>query len=259
MVGRARPVYAGYKPDNLDEDEADFEEDVYDPRKADLMENYTDEDDLNRMKLAEREEKAQLRLEHAKRSKAISEMEKEGYDLLYPPEEKLRLEEAREKSELRAMRSEAFELEHPNYISARGRAGKAGKRLSDFAGKILVAGSAPLRSKARRTRIKPYSMSASSAGRASISDDISLTRAIAVNDWSGSGNIMQREFFGSRDDRDLIGDRNRAVNIGSSFEMDFFGPKKKVNLLGSTNRNKELIGDRNKKINLANKKNIRYF
>ena len=115
--------------------------------------------------------------------------------------EKLR-GQAKKKAEIRGIKKETFELEHPRIVSGTKRGGKAVGRIARFTGFMAREGIArPLKRTTRRSRGRirgsrppPISVRAS--------QDISLTKAIAQNDWSGSG-LMDREFFGS-EDRDLL-------------------------------------------------------
>lgn len=62
--------------------------------------------------------------------------------------------------------------------------------------------------------------------------DISLSSGIAANDWAGEGNIMTTEFFGNRDDRDLLGNTK-----DKSWDMQIFGSQNgKTNYLGSNKK-----------------------
>lgn len=141
------------------------------------------------------------------------------------------------KSEIRGIKGEMFELEHPRIVSGEKRVGKAAGRLASFAGGLLKEGTRGIR-RTRRTKGLRTIRPTQARPRTRATDDISLTRAIAMNDWSGSQDgLMERQFFASDDhERNLLGDRNAAVNIGSNFEQDFFGEKKDIDLLGGTSK-----------------------
>ena len=184
----------------------------------------------------EEEKEKKTKKKHVDIDQRIAELEKER-------------EYAEKLSKARGIKKETFKLKHPNIVEGKQAASRAGSRLTRFAGGILMTGTRGIRSR-RRPSVRP-THTYSSRGRTSLSDDISLTRAIAINSWSGEGSgIMERDFFGhDNQDRELIRDRNPDVNIGGSFQRDFFGDKS----------NQDLIGDRDKKVNIGSNFNNDFF
>lgn len=148
--------------------------------------------------------------------------------------------------EIRAIDKEAKELSEPRRTVAKERLGKAGSRLAEFGASLANEGIKATRSR-KSTRGKSGVRRRESMSYRGVfhpeSSDISLSRAIATNDWSGqSSGIMERDFFGAdNDDRELIRDRNTDVNIGENFQDHFFGSKK----------NQDLLGDRDKTVNIG--------
>ncbi len=157
--------------------------------------------------------------------------------------------------ELLLQKKEIFDLEHPKLRSTIGKGKRATSRLVTFAGEIAKEGIRATRS--RRTKKGRRPSMAVPRSSQSFSTDISLTKAIAMNDWSGGGSIMDRDFFGTdTGERNLLGDRDPEVNIGSGFQRDFFGDKKDLDLIGSTGKVElDLLGNKNSK----KKKEIQYI
>lgn len=59
--------------------------------------------------------------------------------------------------------------------------------------------------------------------------DISLSQSIARADWHGERNVMNTEFFGQREERNLLGDQR-----DKHWDMDIFGTKTtEQNLIGN--------------------------
>jgi len=147
---------------------------------------------------------------------------------------------------IRAIDKEAKELSQPRRTIAKERIGKAGSRLASFGSGLAKEGIRATRSR-RTKRGRSGVRVRESMGYRGVfhpeSSDISLSRAIATNDWSGQGSgIMERDFFGADNiDRELIRDRNEDINIGENFQDHFFGNKK----------NQDLLGDRNRDVNIG--------
>jgi len=144
------------------------------------------------------------------------------------------------KAEIRGMKKEVSSLRHPRYTGGKERAVKAGGRLLGFASGIVSEGIRSTRPRrvVRKSGVRRRQSMSYPGVYHPVSTDISLSRAIAVNNWSGeSTGIMERDFFGGDNrERELLGDRNREVNIGSGFEQHFFGDKKNIDLISGTNK-----------------------
>lgn len=162
--------------------------------------------------------------------------------------------------QIRSIDKEIKELEQPRRTAAKERLSTAKSGILGFASEIAKEG-------VRATRKRSIRKGGQRVRRSMaypqvyhpVSTDISLSKAIAMNNWSGeSTGLMERDFFGvDNQGKELLGDRNREINIGGNFQQDFFGNKKDIELIGSTNKIDvdSLIGN-NKK---GKKKEIRYI
>lgn len=143
-------------------------------------------------------------------------------------------------------------VEYPRMHEAVKTAKGTWHNFTSFAERVATAGAGSYatmnkaikkrKKTAKSQRIKSGTVNYAMRGYRSPSGDISLSGAIAQETWSGPDNFATREFFGEREERDLIGDRNKEVNIGSNFNREFFSSNVK--------NAKSLIGDTNKNINL---------
>jgi len=231
MVGRSYPKY---KEVNRDQEPV---------KDIDDYESTSDEKSVRTRKDRRAERKAQKEMEQDEKL----EWEREQL-------EKQR-QRAIERSEMRDIKKETFRLEHPHYESAKKRSSKAVGRLEKFTGQIAREGIRGTRQTSRRMpKVKGTITAGKSIGERA-RQDISLTKAIAVNDWSGQGSILERDFFGSGgEQRDLLGDRNKDINLGGNVQKQFFGEKKNMNLISGTTGDVDLLGSKKKK-----DKEVRYY
>jgi len=222
MVGRASPKYKGYSPKDDDDETVAWEpvdlgddKDVEEERGTAFVVDKPDDPD-----------------------EAIAE-------------ERQVLERGRA---VRAIDKEAKELRQPRITCAKDRLGKAGSRLASFGAGIAQEGIRATRSR-KSKRGKSGVRVRESMGYRGVfhpeSSDISLSKAIAMNNWSGAGSgLMERDFFGhGSEDRELIRDRNDDINIGENFQDKFFGSKK----------NQDLLGDRDKSVNIGSNVETDFF
>lgn len=172
---------------------------------------------------------------------------KEEEDDLEKQKEELLKERAQlqKRAEIRGIKKEMFDLEHPRYTETKKRASTAKERILGFAGGLIQEGIRATRPRkvtkggVRRKRSMAYP-----SVFHPVSTDISLTKAIAMNNWSGENTgIMERDFFGvGSDQKELLGDRNKDINIGSNIHQQFFGDKENMDLIGSKTKDIELLG-----------------
>lgn len=134
-----------------------------------------------------------------------------------------RLEDLREravkKSKMRTIKKETFELEHPGIVEGSKKGKKAIGRAASFIGMVSRDTVRPFKRTTGKRRIKGRRIRTPISTRAG--EDISLTKAIAANDWSGSG-LMDRDFFGTDPDRELLPSGHK--------EMDLISDKNKKNI-----------------------------
>ena len=204
MVGRASPKYKGYSPKDDDESALVLSDNEVGDSSADEISVDPDEAIAEEMRVLER-------------GKTI-----------------------------RAIDRESKELSQPRRTEAKASLSRAGSRLASFGAGLANEGIRATISRKTRKSKSGVQVRESMGYRGVFhpeSSDISLSRAIATNDWSGQGSgIMERDFFGADNiDRELIRDRNDDINIGENFQDKFFGSKK----------NQDLLGDRNKKVNIG--------
>lgn len=174
--------------------------------------------------------------------------------------QKEKLEKEREqllkKAEIRAIKKETFDLEHPRLRASVTGGKRAGGRLLDFAGGIIKEGIRATRPRrtSRKGGVRVRRSMAYPGVYHPVSTDISLAKAIAMNNWSGeSTGLMERDFFGNDREIELLGDRNKDINIGSNVQQQFFGDKKDLVLIGDATKEIDLLGKSKKS------KQIRYI
>jgi hypothetical protein len=136
-----------------------------------------------------------------------------------------KLEKERERLQLRAeVRSREKEikrLSHPYQEEARGVAKGTGKRIVGFAGKLIKEEAIPSFRKTSKTLKRSRGPVRQSSGRRSFvapqGTDISLSGSIARDDWHGEGRtVMDRDFFGSSQQKDLLGLQSGKELIGGN-------------------------------------------
>jgi len=169
-------------------------------------------------------------------------------------EQKAELEEERElllkRAEIRGIKKESFDLKHHRYTAGKERAGKARDRLARFAGGVLSEGIRATRPRSvRRGGVRRKPSMAYPGVYHPVSTDISLSKAIAMNNWSGNNTgIMERDFFGGdNQDRELLGDRNKEINLTGNVHQQFFGEKKNMDLIDSTTKDVSMGNGKKKK------------
>lgn len=143
--------------------------------------------------------------------------------------EKEKLDQEREniilKAELRKQRKEVDRLKHPHQEEARRTAKRAGGRLLGFMGDLAREGSRSFAKtsrhmkRGRKVRVPRTTQRSFSTPTGS---DISLSGAIAREDWSGEKNVMSTDFFGNEYEKQ---------------EKDFFGKRSMDNLVGEKDKN----------------------
>lgn len=114
------------------------------------------------------------------------------------------------------VRKRQRKLEHPHLASAE----RAGSRLLKAGYKLAREGARSYAKTTRTMKRQRPRVRLTASRRVSFvqprGQDISLSGAIARADWSGGRNIMNTEFFGEREDRNLLGDRNKEINLTST-------------------------------------------
>lgn len=137
--------------------------------------------------------------------------------------EKERLELRRE---VRAREKEIKRLSHPYQEEARGIAKGTGRRIAEFTGKIIKEDAIPSFRKTSRTLQRSRGRVRQPSGRRSFGQpqgtDTSLSSGIASNTWAGEATVMDRDFFGSSQQKDLLGLQGGKDLLGSN-------PEKKKN------------------------------
>lgn len=142
-------------------------------------------------------------------------------------------EELMRKKELREMEKENRRLKHPRQEGIRKGSKRAGGRLLAFTGGLAreaTRSAAKTTLTMRRRKIKGPGVRArgSPSFTAPSGTDISLSGAIASEDWDGGKNVMNTDFFGSE----------------YKEQKDFFGTRdmEETNLIGNKNKkNQDLI------------------
>jgi len=231
MVGRPAPKYKGYDPQDEEED----------PRK-----------------------------------KKKKEIEERGTAFAVNPVDPDK-EIAREKAviargkEIRAIDKEAKqisrEIAYPRATVTKERLSTAGHGILGFASEMAREGIRSTRRRSvRKGGVRRRRTMAVPTAYHPVSSDISLSKAIALNNWSGAGSgISDRDFFGDSDDHQELLNSNNEIIIdahqkyfgSSKKQSDLVGqPRQKIDLISSTNITMDLLGDG---VNKKKKKEVQYY
>jgi len=127
---------------------------------------------------------------------------------------------------LKEREKELSRLKHPQQQEAKKSITKAGSRIVDFAGGLAKEGARSYAKTSRTLKTKRLRALKSQPRRSFVAptgDDISLSSSIARADWSGERNIMNTDFFGSGEMKDLMGEKE----------------KKDINLISNTKKNEK--------------------
>jgi len=145
------------------------------------------------------------------------------------------------KKETRERKNEAMAKKYGRTWDAGGTAKRAGIKTAKFVGELAHEGAksygtlrSTMEKKGRRGRATVRATSTNRSFVAPDGGDISLSGAIAFGDWSGGKNVMNTEFFGEGEQRELMGD-NRDL-LGDTKEKQW-----NMDIFGSTNGHKQNV------------------
>lgn len=132
------------------------------------------------------------------------------------------------RSQVRAREKEIKRLSHPYREESRERAKVTGGRIARFTGSLIKEGATSfaktnrtLKRTGRSMRVRQSQPRRRSFGQPQ-GTDTSLSSGIASNTWAGEATVMDRDFFGSSQQKDLLGLQSGKDLIGSN-------PEKKKN------------------------------
>lgn len=149
------------------------------------------------------------------RAKKRWEKEEKEYEITEAKLKNIKREKERQmqKKELRERQKEIRQLKHPYQESTRGSLKRAGSRALGFGGELAREGvrsyrtfNRRIRSKkpSRRTMRSPQLRTTSQSFTSPGGEDLSLAGGITRNDWMGTRNIMNTDFFGTGEQRELL-------------------------------------------------------
>ena len=135
------------------------------------------------------------------------------YGKLQKEKEELELEK-----EVKEKEREISRLKHPYRERMSKGTTRTGERISKFGGRFIKEGQRGYREldyQMRRRRRYPSNIRLRSSFVSPDGTDISMSEGIARNEWSGERNIMNTDFFGNQQTKDLLGEGKQIGLIGN--------------------------------------------